>query len=216
MKTIILEVCCPGPEKSDHLTNTKMSVKSACARSCIPDSLARHAEIISKAELDADLTEMVKPKWNRSRNCTNNNNSKRRPRSFRGRKKSGSEEIRVLNPTTTSQIPPNDESIMSILDFVDCVALERIPRIPTVADLPNGSHKTKKVHFNEDNLVEVIEFPDDEESEEMRKCYWEVFARDRSRFKDRIDRAESNLKLVLLSDHRQKVYNQRFLPLMNT
>jgi hypothetical protein len=107
---------------------------------------------------------------------------------------------------------------MSIEDFVDTVdsALERVPRIPTVTDLPSGAHKAKKVHFDEDHLVKVIEFPDDEESEEMRKCYWEVFARDRCRFKDRINQAEDSLKLVLLSEHRQKVYNQRFLPLMNT
>jgi len=191
-----------------------MSVKSVCARSCISDSLGRHAEIISKAELDADLTEMMKPnKWNRSRNCTNN--SKRRPRSFRGRKKSGSEEIRAPNQATPPQPIPHDENIMSIEDFVDS-ASERVPRIHAVTDLPSGAHKTKKVHFDEDHLVEVIEFPDDEESKEMRKPYWDVFARDRCRFKDRINQAEDSLKLVLLSEHRQKVYNQRFLPLMNT
>jgi len=73
------------------------------------------------------------------------------------------------------------------------------------------SLNSKKVHFSEDHLVQVIEFPDDEESEDMRKCYWEVFAVDRCRFKDRICQTENCLKSVLLPDHRQRIYNQRFI-----
>ena len=68
----------------------------------------------------------------------------------------------------------------------------------------------KKVHFKEDKLVELIVFPDYEESADIRKAYWEIFARDRCRFKDRISQTEIELNKIIGSDHRQHIYDQRF------
>ena len=77
-----------------------------------------------------------------------------------------------------------------------------------------GRHKitklTKQVRFNEEYLVEVILFHDDEESKNLRKTYWEVFALDRFRFNDRIANTEDELKYVFDSKHRERIYSQRF------
>lgn len=74
----------------------------------------------------------------------------------------------------------------------------------------------KRVHFDEKNLTVVINFTDSEENVEQRKCYWEFFARDRYRFRDRIGGVEEILSKVLASDHRQYIFNQRFLPSFET
>jgi len=198
-----------------------MSVKSAC--NYIPDSLVRHAEIMSKAELEADMNDM-KSKWNRSRICHNNSSSqKRKPwkgddRSVRGRRnKSGNDKNREPNGTADNKAN-NDENMgkAKASDVVDSSCLERIPRLPSESASTDVLSKPKKVHFDEDHLAVVTEFPDDEESVNMRKCYWEIFAIDRCRFKDRIQEAEATLKLILLPDHRQRIYNQRFLPSIET
>lgn len=55
----------------------------------------------------------------------------------------------------------------------------------------------------------VVEFEDDIESKESRLCYWEIFARDRARFKDRIKQIEPILSSVLDKSHRERVYASR-------
>ncbi|ODM97184.1 hypothetical protein Ocin01_09503 [Orchesella cincta] len=70
--------------------------------------------------------------------------------------------------------------------------------------------KSKKVSFDEENLVSVIEFEDDAESRRARETYWEVFARDRARFQDRIFRTGDILEPILLGAHRTKVFSCRF------
>jgi hypothetical protein len=66
-----------------------------------------------------------------------------------------------------------------------------------------------QVHFADDaHLVKVVEFEDDLESQEMRECYWEVFARDRARFRDRIQQAAEILNPVLDPSHRKKVFQE--------
>ena len=69
----------------------------------------------------------------------------------------------------------------------------------------------RRVHFNEDKLVEIILIPGDTESVSVRKCYWEVFARDRARFKDRINLLEHKLSTILEPEHRERIYKNRFL-----
>ena len=68
----------------------------------------------------------------------------------------------------------------------------------------------KRVSFDDLNLVEVHVFPDCEENVLIRKTYWEIFARDRYRFKDRISLTEADLKDVFGWDHRQRIYSERF------
>ena len=69
--------------------------------------------------------------------------------------------------------------------------------------------KAKRVHFNE-NIEEINYFLDDDESMCMRRCYWEIFARDRYRFMDRIRRVEEELISILGSNHRENIYRNRF------
>lgn len=45
---------------------------------------------------------------------------------------------------------------------------------------------------------------------QARKGHWEEVGRDRVRFRDRVRRAEIQLGAVLDSQHREKVFNQRF------
>lgn len=44
-----------------------------------------------------------------------------------------------------------------------------------------------------------------------RKGNWEMYARDRERFKMRIDRTAHVLNRILEPEHRQKIYEQRFV-----
>jgi len=71
-------------------------------------------------------------------------------------------------------------------------------------------HSSKQVHFpdDDDELVKVVEFDDDVESQKGRECYWEIFARDRARFKDRIQQSEELLNAVLNPSHREKVFQE--------
>ena len=68
--------------------------------------------------------------------------------------------------------------------------------------------KDKKVRFN--NLVQTIIYTDDDESANLRKAFWEIIARDRQRFRDRISETEECLASVLRTTHRVQIFNQRF------
>ena len=69
---------------------------------------------------------------------------------------------------------------------------------------------SKKVHFNDLHLVSVCYFTDDEEAKESRRTYWEIVARDRFRFKDRIEHIEDEIRKIFSPRHRQRVYTQRY------
>ena len=71
----------------------------------------------------------------------------------------------------------------------------------------------KKVHFNDD--VQLIIFTDDKESVNLRKGFWEIIARDRYRFRDRICQTEECLAAVLTTAHRAHIYNHRFKDSIN-
>lgn len=49
-----------------------------------------------------------------------------------------------------------------------------------------------------------------------RKGEWEMYARDRERFKLRIQRAAFTLNPILEREHRQKIYEQRFVNLFDS
>jgi len=67
-----------------------------------------------------------------------------------------------------------------------------------------------QVSFAEnEKLVNIVEFDDDLDSKKTRECYWEIFARDRARFKDRVEQAAAVLNPILESEHRDRVYNGR-------
>ena len=72
-----------------------------------------------------------------------------------------------------------------------------------------------QVHFaSDENLVvvhpisEVTEWH--EAYQEARKGPWEQFALDRGRFKKRITELEALLDPVLMENHRQEIYIERF------
>lgn len=46
---------------------------------------------------------------------------------------------------------------------------------------------------------------------QARKSYWEQIGRDRVRFHDRVNRMANILDPILAADHRQKIFNDRFL-----
>jgi len=74
--------------------------------------------------------------------------------------------------------------------------------------------KPRKVQFKEDAaLVHILEFEDDEESRQNRMLYWEFFAADRCRFKDRIHRTQEALGDIFSPEHRRKMkgYQERYL-----
>ena len=69
--------------------------------------------------------------------------------------------------------------------------------------------KPFNVTFNEKN--NEIYYLLDEEKEEIinyRKKYWELFAIDRSRFKDRVNRMEKIIGPILKKEHRVLVMNK--------
>ena len=63
---------------------------------------------------------------------------------------------------------------------------------------------SKKVRFKTD--IEIHIFHD--ETNNFRKKYWEYFAVDRYRFKDRIYRYELVIAPILNMQHRKKIYNK--------
>ena len=68
----------------------------------------------------------------------------------------------------------------------------------------------KRVRFDDENLTQITIFTDDEVSVDMRKCYWEIYARDRYRFKERISRIEPDLNKIFQENHRDRMYNLIF------
>lgn len=43
-----------------------------------------------------------------------------------------------------------------------------------------------------------------------RKAYWEIYARDQSRFNDRIKRFAPIINIILENKHRENIYRLRF------
>ncbi|KAG4072182.1 hypothetical protein HA402_014411 [Bradysia odoriphaga] len=75
---------------------------------------------------------------------------------------------------------------------------------------PDSGFEDKKVRFNLKPVVHVLRtwsFA----YQQARKGEWEQYGRDRVRFCDRIKRLESTLGPILNSNHRQKIYCDRFL-----
>ncbi|KNC22287.1 hypothetical protein FF38_12907 [Lucilia cuprina] len=69
--------------------------------------------------------------------------------------------------------------------------------------------KKKKVRFNTKPTVHVMHTWN-YAYRAARKGEWEMYARDRERFKLRIQRAASTLNPILEREHRQKIYEKRF------
>lgn len=55
-----------------------------------------------------------------------------------------------------------------------------------------------------------MEFEDDSDSKSARETYWEMLARDRVRFVDRIRRTGDIVEPILSPAHRMAVFRQRF------
>ena len=64
----------------------------------------------------------------------------------------------------------------------------------------------KKVRFNMDIEIHIIH----DENNNFRKKYWEIFAVDRFRFKNRINRHEKIITPILNKEHREEIYNRYF------
>ncbi|CAL8136003.1 unnamed protein product [Orchesella dallaii] len=95
-------------------------------------------------------------------------------------------------------------------DGNECIVLpERQHDQTDSASCGTKKHKAKSVSFDEEKLVSVIEFEDNAESRRARETYWEVFARDRARFQDRILRTGDIIEPILSVSHRARVYSSR-------
>lgn len=70
--------------------------------------------------------------------------------------------------------------------------------------------KQRHVHFAPDDCVQVIYIIEDEFDAECRMKYWETFAIDRFRFKDRLMKIQKCLNSVLSPSHRERIYKERF------
>jgi len=66
-----------------------------------------------------------------------------------------------------------------------------------------------QVRFNDEHLFSVFEFEDDEDSKQTRRLYWEFYAIDRARFKDRVSIIEATIGHIFQKSHRDKVYFDR-------
>ncbi|CAL4096295.1 unnamed protein product [Meganyctiphanes norvegica] len=73
------------------------------------------------------------------------------------------------------------------------------------------SLKDCKVTFGEVELIVPELTWSDEDLTNSRRGPWEQYARDRLRFKSRIEAVESNLSSIFDIEHRQTVFNQRFM-----
>jgi hypothetical protein len=73
----------------------------------------------------------------------------------------------------------------------------------------------KHVHFPEqEDLIAIVIFVEDTpEMKDTRQTYWEFFAVNRLRFKHRVGRCAETLNKVLETEHRNKIYEERFADL---
>lgn len=67
----------------------------------------------------------------------------------------------------------------------------------------------KKVTFNTKPIIHVM-YVWDYAYRIARKSHWEIYARDRERFKFRIQKVETILISILKKEHRHKIYKKRF------
>lgn len=98
----------------------------------------------------------------------------------------------------------DDEPLTSVSDCESEVDVKSSGTNP-----PDSGFEDKKVRFNLKPVVHVLRtwsFA----YQQARKGEWEQCGRDRVRFSDRIKRLESTLAPVLTSDHRRKIYCDRF------
>jgi len=124
------------------------------------------------------------------------------------------------SPLTATVILSNSPIEINILSYhIPCIQTMSIKEEPSrtkrACPASGSSQSIPTVHFpDDDDLVLVFEFDDDLESKEIRSCYWEIFARDRARFKDIIEQASVILNPILEPSHRAKVYSrlQQSLP----
>jgi hypothetical protein len=68
-----------------------------------------------------------------------------------------------------------------------------------------------QVAFVETTPQIIVLQNDDLEYEDYRRPYWEMFARDRDRFRRRIDETAGKIQWVLTPAHREKVYCALYL-----
>ncbi|XP_073847783.1 protein phosphatase 1 regulatory subunit 15 [Musca autumnalis] len=90
---------------------------------------------------------------------------------------------------------------VDVVDFIKSCPYEKTPNI--------FCDKKKKVRFNTKPVVHVMHTWN-YAYRAARKGNWEMYARDRARFKMRIDRTANVLNRILEPEHRQKIFEQRF------
>ena len=115
--------------------------------------------------------------------------------------------IRQLKLTESSSRPANGSN-------------ESGPTVKSKKALKNKRRKEAKrkrknqrhVHFPEEEkriaIIFVVE--EDEYVKEYRNKYWEIFAIDRNRFQNRVQKLAKVLEKVLVPEHRAKIYKERF------